>query len=74
MTGARSENIVDIKIILKEEQKFQPYLGQDLGDPYIGWGTKTPSPQDNSAIWCLTTMKLGRNTCRPKTFQNNQNN
>ena len=32
------------------------------GTPYIGReGAKKP-PQVNSAIWCLTTMKLGRST------------
>ena len=73
MTGARSENIVDVEIILKE-QKFNPILDRVWETPILDGGQKASPPQDNSAIWCLTTMKLGRNMCRPKTFQNNQNN
>ena len=72
MTGARSENIVDVEIILKE-QKFNPILDR-VWETLILDGGQKASPQGNSAIWCLTTMKLGRNMCRPKTFQNNQNN
>ena len=39
-----------------------PILGGVRDTPIMdGEGAKRPPSQFNSAIWCLTTMKLGRN-------------
>ena len=43
------------------------------GYPYNGWGGGGGgSPQLNSAIWCLTTMKLGSNRLQAKNFSKQQ--
>ena len=44
MTGARSENIVDVEIILKE-QKFNPILDRVWETPILDGGQKASPPR-----------------------------
>ena len=48
---------------INQRHSLNPILDGVRAHPILdGEGAKKPPPQVNSAIWCLTTMKLGRNT------------
>ena len=43
------------------DDAINPMLDGVRDTPIMDRGAKSPPPQFNSAIWGLTTMKLGRN-------------
>ena len=64
-----------IEIKSRETSDINPILDGVQAHPILdeGGGAKKP-PQVNSAIWCLKTMKLGRNTVYIKNFSKQPKN